>query len=94
MRRATTRLVAVLAVLWFAASCSAGAPTSALDEDSEAAMYALVRERLPDTAVVSIAHRSTVARWHDRYLRYDTRKGEEAAVRMGRLAADATPAPA
>ena len=32
MRRATTRLVAVLAVLWFAASCSAGEPTSALDE--------------------------------------------------------------
>lgn len=35
MRRATTRLVAVLAVLWFAASCSAGQPTSALDEVRE-----------------------------------------------------------
>ena len=44
--------------------------TSALDEASEAAMYALVRERLPNAAVVSIAHRSTVARWHDRQLRY------------------------
>jgi len=44
--------------------------TSALDEESEAAMYALVRERLPDAAIVSIAHRSTVARWHDHQLRY------------------------
>lgn len=44
--------------------------TSALDEESEAAMYALVRERLPDAAVVSIAHRSTVARWHDRQMHY------------------------
>lgn len=68
--------------------------TSALDEETEAAMYGLVRERLPHAALISIAHRSTVARWHDRYLRYDTRKGEEAVVRMGRLAADATPAPA
>jgi putative ATP-binding cassette transporter len=44
--------------------------TSALDEESEAAMYALVRERLPGAAVVSIAHRSTVARWHDHQVRY------------------------
>ncbi|WPB56988.1 ABC transporter ATP-binding protein/permease [Xylophilus sp. GOD-11R] len=44
--------------------------TSALDEESEAAMYALVQERLPGTAVVSIAHRSTVARWHERQVRY------------------------
>jgi len=44
--------------------------TSALDEESEAALYALVRERLPQAAVVSIAHRSTVARWHQRHLRY------------------------
>ncbi|MEH3085288.1 MAG: ABC transporter ATP-binding protein/permease [Xylophilus ampelinus] len=44
--------------------------TSALDEDTEAAMYRLLVERLPGTALVSIAHRSTVARWHDRQLRY------------------------
>jgi len=44
--------------------------TSALDEETEAAMYALLVERLPRAAIVSIAHRSTVARWHDRHLRY------------------------
>jgi His/Glu/Gln/Arg/opine family amino acid ABC transporter permease subunit len=32
MRRATARLVAVLAVLWLAAACSGGGPTSTLDE--------------------------------------------------------------
>ena len=67
--------------------------TSALDEETEAAMYGLIRERLPDAALISIAHRSTVARWHDRYLRYDTRRGGEASVRTGRLEADAMPAP-
>lgn len=44
--------------------------TSALDEETEAAMYALLVERLPRAAIVSIAHRSTVARWHGRHLRY------------------------
>lgn len=45
--------------------------TSALDEETEAAMYALLVERLPEAAIVSIAHRSTVARWHDHHLRYE-----------------------
>jgi len=35
MRRLTARLVAVLAVLWLAAACSAGAPQSTLDEVRE-----------------------------------------------------------
>lgn len=68
--------------------------TSALDEETEAAMYGLVRERLPDAALISIAHRSTVARWHDRFLRYDAKRGGESAVRTGELAVNATPAPA
>lgn len=45
--------------------------TSALDEDTEAAMYALLIDRLPHAAIVSIAHRSTVARWHEHHLRYE-----------------------
>lgn len=45
--------------------------TSALDEETEAAMYALLVERLPDAAIISIAHRSTVARWHGHHLRYE-----------------------
>jgi putative ATP-binding cassette transporter len=38
--------------------------TSALDEGLEDAMYALVRERLPDCVVVSVGHRSTIDRHH------------------------------
>ena len=45
--------------------------SSALDEETEAALYALLVERLPGTAIVSIAHRSTVARWHGHHLRYE-----------------------
>lgn len=44
--------------------------TSALDEDTEAAMYRLMVKSLPEAAIVSIAHRSTVAAFHDRRLRY------------------------
>jgi putative ATP-binding cassette transporter len=39
--------------------------TSALDEDMEQRMYGLLRERLPGTTLVSIAHRPTVAAFHD-----------------------------
>jgi hypothetical protein len=44
--------------------------TSALDEETEGAMYQLMVEALPDAAIVSIAHRSTVAAFHDRRLHY------------------------
>lgn len=44
--------------------------TSALDEDTERAMYQLMVEELPGAAIVSIAHRSTVAAFHGRRLRY------------------------
>ena len=40
--------------------------TASLDQESEAALYALLRERLPGTAILSIAHRESVARFHDR----------------------------
>ena len=42
--------------------------TSALDETTEAALYALLRERLPGSAIVSIGHRSGLRRLHDRYI--------------------------
>ncbi|SDC43657.1 putative ATP-binding cassette transporter [Cupriavidus sp. YR651] len=44
--------------------------TSALDEETEGAMYKLVVDTLPAAAIISIAHRSTVAAFHDRRLRY------------------------
>jgi putative ATP-binding cassette transporter len=42
--------------------------TSALDEGLEMTMYALVREELPDTIVVSVSHRSTVEQHHEQEL--------------------------
>jgi putative ATP-binding cassette transporter len=40
--------------------------TAALDEPTEEAIYGIIRERLPNTTVVSIGHRSTLAAFHDR----------------------------
>src|SRR5438874_3399185 len=42
--------------------------TSALDEGSEERLYRLLRERLPDAALVSIGHRSTLAAFHEHRL--------------------------
>jgi len=38
--------------------------TASLDEPSEAALYRLLQQRLPDTSVVSIGHRATLAAFH------------------------------
>ena len=43
--------------------------TSALDEDTEANMYSLLQERLQQTTVVSIGHRSTLNKYHELVLR-------------------------
>lgn len=45
--------------------------TSAIDEGLEDALYRLVRTELPDTIVVSVAHRSTVDRHHTERLELD-----------------------
>ena len=45
--------------------------TSALDEETERKVYTLVREQLPHTTMVSIAHRSTVANFHQRRLKIE-----------------------
>ena len=45
--------------------------TSALDEDIEAAMYALLAERLRQTTLVSIGHRSTLNKYHELMLVID-----------------------
>jgi putative ATP-binding cassette transporter len=41
--------------------------TSALDERSEAALYRLLIDRLPGTAIVSIGHRSSLIPFHNRF---------------------------
>ena len=52
--------------------------TASLDPGAEERLYACVRESLPGTAILSIAHRPAVAQFHDRGLRL-----EERALRAG-----------
>lgn len=42
--------------------------TASLDEAAEAAVYRLVEQKLPGTAIISIGHRSTLAAFHRRRL--------------------------
>jgi putative ATP-binding cassette transporter len=42
--------------------------TSALDEDNESYFYTLVRERQPQAMIVSIGHRPSLKKWHDKTL--------------------------
>jgi putative ATP-binding cassette transporter len=42
--------------------------TASLDEEAEAAVYKLLKQRLPHTTLVSIGHRSTLAAFHRRRL--------------------------
>ncbi|MBB5693564.1 putative ATP-binding cassette transporter [Roseomonas pecuniae] len=48
--------------------------TASLDPVAEERLYRLLRERLPGTAMVSIAHRPAVAAFHDRALRVEGRR--------------------
>ncbi len=45
--------------------------TASLDPAGEETMYRVLKEKLPDTTIVSIAHRPAVAAFHDRGLRVD-----------------------
>ena len=45
--------------------------TSALDEETESKMYSELAACLPGTTVVSVGHRSTLTRFHQRILRLD-----------------------
>ena len=42
--------------------------TTAMDEPMEAAIYQVLRERLPKTTIVSIGHRATIEQFHERRL--------------------------
>ena len=42
--------------------------TSSLPEESQQALYQLVKERLKDTTLVSIGHRESLAEHHERRL--------------------------
>ena len=53
--------------------------TASLDEASEAALYKLIREKLPATTIVSIGHRSTLEAFHERNVVL-AREGDRFAV--------------
>lgn len=50
--------------------------TSSLDEETESYLYQLLASRLPDTTLVSIAHRSKVAHYHQYRLHAQGSKGQ------------------
>ena len=58
--------------------------TASLDEPSEAALYGLLERRLPQTTIVSIGHRSTLAAFHHRRLVLE-RDGERHSLREAAL---------
>jgi putative ATP-binding cassette transporter len=60
--------------------------TASLDEPAEAALYKLLDQQLPATAIISIGHRSTLTAFHRRRFIF-SREGEKTFVREGRLAA-------
>ena len=53
--------------------------TAALDAENEKQMYELREKELPDATILSIAHRPTVAKYHDRRLTIDP-KAHSAAL--------------
>ncbi|GAB0113426.1 ABC transporter ATP-binding protein/permease [Acidisoma sp. C75] len=58
--------------------------TASLDPEGEASLYRLIKERLPKTTVISIAHRESVAALHDRRLVFSQQGlGKPAAVAAG-----------
>jgi putative ATP-binding cassette transporter len=63
--------------------------TSAVDEATEERLYTLLRERLPRTAMISIGHRSSLRRHHERELALVR---EPARGEVGRLVDRALPA--
>ncbi len=60
--------------------------TASLDEASEAALYKLLQERLPNVTLVSIGHRSTLNAFHRRRLSFE-RTGERHSVREAAIEA-------
>ncbi len=64
--------------------------TAALDENTEAAIYEALTEKLPGTTVVSIGHRSTLIEHHDRQI--ELRAGSDALFRPAEVKAEPSPA--
>lgn len=56
--------------------------SAALPEQAQAEMYSLMRERLPQTTLVSIGHRESLAQFHQRRLRWQVAPGEAPGLSM------------
>ncbi|MBV8913769.1 MAG: ABC transporter ATP-binding protein/permease, partial [Acetobacteraceae bacterium] len=54
--------------------------TSSLDPAAETELYMVIKRRLPETTVLSIAHRPDVARFHDEALVFSRRPGSPGAI--------------
>ena len=49
--------------------------TASLDPDAEEELYAMLKQRLPDATLVSIAHRQSVAAFHEQRLTFKREVG-------------------
>jgi putative ATP-binding cassette transporter len=58
--------------------------TSALDEESENRLYRTLALKIPDTTLVSIGHRSTLAAFHERRIEIKAREGAPATLTEAR----------
>ncbi len=54
--------------------------TASLDEAMETAIYEALKQRLPEATIVSIGHRPSLRKWHDRQVELQRAQGE-----VGRL---------
>jgi vitamin B12/bleomycin/antimicrobial peptide transport system ATP-binding/permease protein len=60
--------------------------TASLDPESEAALYRTLKARLPNTTLVSIAHRPSVAAFHERRLVFRREEGRSGELVPGEMA--------
>ena len=66
--------------------------SSALDEASEKTLYQLLTSRLPETAILSIAHRPALTAFHSRIVRFvPTGDTTTAAFRLAEMPSEAAP---
>lgn len=56
--------------------------SAALPEQAQAELYSLMRDRLPQTTLVSIGHRESLAQFHERRLRWQVTQGEAPSLSL------------
>ncbi|MBS0639841.1 MAG: ABC transporter ATP-binding protein/permease [Acetobacteraceae bacterium] len=61
--------------------------TASLDRQAEDELYSLLKQRLPNTTLVSIAHRESVARYHEQQLTLRRESGQGGTLSLSGIAA-------